>query len=513
MSPVRRRSGKDLAVVLGWVALLVLTVAFVAVLERQRLISELQTEAAILHRLASQRADQHDAHLTSLSALAVAAEAGRQDLFREVAATIQRFYPRIVAVDLVPLDRSGRNITTRPGLPGELAETIIAGATASGGELVLRPVPEAENRYLLIKRSPNTDAARYGLALTVDVGGLLASEGEFWARPSVTRRLSLPDGAVLFDSGPDGAAMQFSKALGSRSQPLVLEAGITPRLADILPAGRVLAAVGAMTMLYLLAVIGRRQLARAHLAERQARLSAVDARLAHASRVNALGEMASGMAHELTQPLTAILSQAQAGRHLARRGDVDGSAKSLGRIVEQAKRAAAILDRLRDWSRPQSGRIERVPVNEAIGSVEALLRREVEQGGVSLTSDLSGTCDSVLRLDRIALEQIVFNLMRNAVEAARDSAERWVRLTSGVAENGIVIEVADSGPGVPENIRERLFEPFVTGKRHGTGLGLALSQRLAERMGGELTQVEGRAATVFRLWLPRALAESREVAE
>ncbi|WP_256212601.1 HAMP domain-containing sensor histidine kinase [Loktanella sp. DSM 29012] len=511
---MKRLQGAGRSIVLfGWLGLLVVTMVVMAALERQRLFSELQTEAAILHRLASQRADQHDAHLTSLSALAVAGEAERQDLFLDVAATIQRFYPRIVAVDLVPLDRPVRYVTTRPGLPDALAETIVASAEASEGELVLRSAPEANDRYLVVKRSPNTDAARFGLALTVDADRLLETDADFWTRSSVARSLSLPNGTVLFDTGPGDVEMQFSKALGSISQPLILNAGIAPRLTDLLPPGRVLAVVAAMTLLYLLAVLGLRQRVRTRRAEREARLSADDARLAHASRVNALGEMASGMAHELTQPLTAILSQAQAGRHLARRGDVDGSETSFGRVVEQAKRAAAILDRLRDWTRPQSERIEEVPINEAIGNVEALLRREVEKEGVKLTTNLSTTRDVVLRLDRIALEQIVFNLARNAVDAATDSSERRVRITSDLMETGIVVEIADSGPGVPENIRDRLFEPFVTGKPDGTGLGLALCQRLTDRMGGDLTLVEKRGETVFRLWLPGATAEKREAAE
>lgn len=499
--------------VLGWLGLLILTVIGMAALERQRLFSELQTEAAILHRLASQRADQHDAHLTSLSALATVGEVERRDLFLDVAATIMRFYPRVVAVDLVPLDRPDHHITTRPGLSSELADVFVAGARSSDGALVLQADPEAEGRYLVIKRSPNTDAARFGLALTVDAPQLLATDDFFWLHPSVQRALYLPDGTALFRTRAETAAMHFRKALGSTSQPLILEAGIAPRLADLLPVRRLLAVLAVMTGLYLLAILGLRQLARARRAERLARLSADDARLAHASRVNALGEMASGMAHELTQPLTAILSQAQAGRRLAKLGGIEGSEAGFGRIVDQAKRAAVILDRLRDWTRPQSGRIEPVPINEAVGNVEALLRRDIEAGHVTLSTDLFATRNITLQLDRIALEQIVFNLLRNAVEAADESADRWVRVASEATETGIIVEVADSGPGVPEHIRERVFEPFVTGKKEGTGLGLALCQRLAERMGGELNLAEDRTETVFRLWLPVSDAENREAAE
>ncbi|MCB1495850.1 MAG: two-component sensor histidine kinase [Bauldia sp.] len=513
MSIAQSRNMGWAAIVLGWLGLLLVAVTALVLFERQRLSAELQAEAEILHREASQRADQHDAHLTSLSALAVASAADRQVLFLEVAATILRFYPRIAAVDLVPLDRPDRYVTTRPGLSDRLAGIIVAGARASHGELVLRPDPEADGRYLVIKRSPNTDAARFGLALTVDVETMLASDDDFWTRPSVTRSLALPGGRLLFGTPPGDAAMRFAAPLGSGSQPLVFEAGMSPQLADLLPAGRVIGILGGVSVLYLLALLGLRQRVRARRAERLASLNAADARLAHASRVNALGEMASGMAHELTQPLTAILSQAQAGRHLARRGDAGGSEASFGQVVEQAKRAAVILDRLRDWTRPQSERAEQAPINEAIGNVEALLRRDIEATRVTLLTDLSATRNVTLRLDRIALEQIVFNLVRNALEAVATSTEKWIRLTSHLAEGGVVLEVSDSGPGIPDAIRARLFEPFVTGKPEGTGLGLALCQRLAERMGGTLTLAESRIGTVFRLWLPLPSTDNREAAE
>ena len=238
MSIAQSRNMGWAAIVLGWLGLLLVAVTALVLFERQRLSAELQAEAEILHREASQRADQHDAHLTSLSALAVASAADRQVLFLEVAATILRFYPRIAAVDLVPLDRPDRYVTTRPGLSDRLAGIIVAGARASHGELVLRPDPEADGRYLVIKRSPNTDAARFGLALTVDVETMLASDDDFWTRPSVTRSLALPGGRLLFGTPPGDAAMRFAAPLGSGSQPLVFEAGMSPQLADLLPAGQ-----------------------------------------------------------------------------------------------------------------------------------------------------------------------------------------------------------------------------------------------------------------------------------
>lgn len=494
----------------GWVVLLMAAAGLLAYAERQKLLGELQAEAHILHRLASQRADQHDAHLTSLSALAAAGKDDWQDLFLEVGATILRFYSRIEAIDLVPLGGGG-HLTSRPARSDTAAALIRGAARASEGQLELVPAPGARGRYLIVKRSPNTDDARFGLALQIDAAGLLVSDSSFWARSSVSTALYWPDGTVL-QGGAPAAGAQFAKPLGSASQPLVFAAGIAPGLPDLLPPGRLLGVAGLSTLLYLITGLGLRQLVRARRAETQARLSAQDARLAHASRVNALGEMASGMAHELTQPLTAILSQAQAGRHLAAQGADAPLGPVFADIASQAKRAAAILDRLRNWTRPRSGSVELVPVHEVIQGVELLLRSEAERAGIRLSA-APGALSLMVRADQVELEQVVFNLARNAIDAAVQGGEKKVAISARRSGEAVVIDVADSGPGVPENIRSRLFEPFVTSKADGTGLGLALCQRLAERMGGELSLAQEEAETVFRLRLPEARELVQEAAE
>ena len=330
----------------GWLALLVAGLVLTALFERSRLASEFDNEATVLHRLLSQRADQHDAHLTALSALASADSGKQPDLFLEVAATISRFYPRIVAIDLVPLAGSGGFLTTRPELSAEQAAVLRAAALRSEGKLDMRAAPWAPGRYLLTKRSPNTEDARFALAMEVDGAALMDVSTAFWARPSVVWSLLLPDGAPLAGAGRI-AAPEFEKPLGSQSQPLVLQADFAPRLSDLLPPGRLAAIAVLITLGYLGLVLGLGQYARARRAERQAYLSAQEARLAHASRVNTLGEMASGIAHELTQPLTAILSQAQAARHLSRRGDLGALEPAVQGIADQAKRASAIFDLMR----------------------------------------------------------------------------------------------------------------------------------------------------------------------
>lgn len=493
-----------------WALLAAVSVAAVSAVEQRRLFAELETESAILHRLASQRADQHDAHLTSLSAVAVAGGEERFDLFLDVAATIKRFYPRIRAVDLIPLTDGIEGASTRAGPPGGLRDIVRAAARASRRNLEIRTAAANSGTYLLIKRSPNTDAARYALTLEVDAAALIASDAAFWSRPTVTRSIRMPDGTVLV-GGETGAVPDFSKPLGSASQPLILETSIAPGLAGLFPPGRIAAILGLITALYLATLLALRQVARTRTAERQMRLSAQEARLAHASRVNSLGEMASGMAHELTQPLTAILSQVQAGRRLLERGDTGALRDVLDDTVAQARRAAAILDRLRRWSRPNRNVASASSLNDAARSVEALLGPEAVRIEAGLHLDLSDGALPV-KADPVELEQVIFNLVRNALDAVGEAPRREVTLTTRQDVGRAVLEVADTGPGVPQALRPRLFEPFVTGRPDGTGLGLALCQRLVERMEGEIALRTDTPGTVFRVSLPLSFETARRAA-
>jgi signal transduction histidine kinase len=498
-----------LAIWFAAVAAVVLGVVFV---ERARDANQLVAEAATLHRLASQRADQHDAHLTNLSAVASAGTAPRHDLFLEVAATIRRFYPRIEAIDLIPFDTgagAADAITTRRSLPDETARAIRSAALRSDGAIAVLASPDPEGRYLLVKRSPNSDAARFALALQIDAAGLLESDTPFWRRAGAAAALFMPGGEQLLGRiGPSGLPAAASAApLGSGSQPLVLKTAFVPSWADLLPVRTVATGIAAVTLLLAVGAALLRLMARTRQAERQARLSAQETRLAHAQRVNLLGEMASGMAHELTQPLTAILSQSQAGLRLLER---DGGALAVKPIlhdtVEQARRASGILDRLRSWSRPERDAAVVTPLNAVAESVKALALPEARSQGVALDLSLDAL-DPTVTANAVELEQVVFNLVRNAIEALKHStvAERRVAIVTRVLGDRAILDVADSGPGVAAAIRPHLFEPFVTGKPGGTGLGLALASRLVERMDGEIALIEGAASgATFRISLPLA---------
>jgi len=484
-----------------WVLVCGIALAALASFERRARLADLTAESERLHAVASQRVDQHDAHLTALSAIAVAGQEQRPDLFREVAGTIMQFYPRIIGISLVPLNAED-GVLDVGVREADLRELIRAAAGRSTGAPVLVRFPSERPAYLIVKRSPNSEAARYGLALVIDAAALLDGDSAYWTRPETARWLALPNGTTLVDAAEDGLSPQFTRALSSGTQPLQLRTAIRMTVSDILPPGRValvlaLIAFGAMA----LRAIGR-QRAQVRAAEARAELSGLETRLSHASRVNALGEMASGMAHELTQPLTAILAQAQAARHLTARGDSDRVAAILDDVVGQTRRASAILERLRTWTRPRGRNAEPIDLRECIHVAETLLAGQATELGARLDVTVPPT-PVLVEGDRVELEQVLFNLIRNALDAVAESAGvREVAVEASLEGNMAVTFVSDTGPGIRSDVRDRLFTPFVTTRENGTGLGLALSHRLVERAGGDLTVVETREGARFRISLP-----------
>lgn len=482
--------------------LLLAAAGALAFFQRDALVAELEQESTVLHRLASQRADQHDAHLTALSAIAVAAGSEQHKLFLDVAETITRFYPRIDEVQLVPLDPQGEVVGTEP-LDPAAAALVRSAAQASKGQIALLPHPGRQHHYIMVKRSPNSDAALYGLMIGIDAQKLLDEAGTFWSRPGVALGLSLPDGHSLVGNSRSPETVRFTKVLGSQSQPLLLETGMKIGIADVYPPLQTGLTLLAVALAYLAALAALRQRARARAAVEQARLSALESRLAHASRVNALGEMASGLAHELTQPLTAILAQAQAGRRMLGQGDASALEPVLDDTVTQARRASAILQRFRNWSRPQRGAATAFDLREVLANVRSLLAPQAALHGAQLEFEMPEHSVSVVA-DPVEMEQVVFNLVRNAIEAA-GNATGTGRIVVKLEQDGsqTVLDVADNGPGVAEELRPRLFTPFTTTRADGTGLGLALSQRLVERAGGEIALVDGGPGATFRVTLPR----------
>jgi signal transduction histidine kinase len=488
-------------VVAVWVISGLAYLYYTAVTQRALIETELERETGTLHRIVSQRADQHDAHLTSLSALAISEETPQIDLVLQVAGAIQRFYPRVTEIDLVSLRPDLPSISTRTSSDDvtEIRSVGRAAAARSSGKFELLPSPVSAGRYLIVKRSPNTDAARFGLTIEVDARALAKTESPFWKKPGASVALSLPDESLLFGESIEGLSraadsvftrsLVTQRELGSRTQPLILTTRFVYGAGDLFPVEQV--AIGLVTIGTILAalVLVIKLASKTRSAEQRARLGEQDARIAHASRVNALGEIASGMAHELNQPLTAILSQSQAGVRLLARHDTDPVAieRILKSNITQSKRAADIIVRLREWTSTTPPVSVPQNVNRCIENVVFLLGPDCRRQGIGVTVQTDPAGPEVSG-DSVEIEQVLFNLVRNAMEALEQSSKevKTIRVSSLISDQQVVLAVTDNGPGIDPEMRERLFEPFVTGKKKGMGLGLVLCERIVERMGGNI---------------------------
>ena len=492
-----------LRMLLVWLLLMAAVTTALAAYQYVSLLGELERQSNALQAEASRRADQHDAHVTALSAVAQAEQGPDYGLLLDVAAPILQFYPRIDEVQLVSLNDEGPAIGTRP-LEGELAAAIRRAGSVFTGRPALLASGLRPGHYMIVKRSPNSETASKLLVLAVDSAGLLASDAPFWSAKQAVIRLKMPDGTLLFGPPELPEKPQYVRQLSSASQPLLLEVALSITWQDLLPGRALLALLGSASVVFLLGIVMVRQRMRMRAAERRAELSGMEARLTHASRVNALGEMASGLAHELTQPLTAILAQAQAGRRLLARQDLGTLSGALDDMVEQARCASNMLDRFRNWSLPHRRPAAAHDLRAALRNVDALLAGEAARQDVIIDIIVPDTPLPV-RVDPVEIEQVMFNLLRNALDSLGSSEVRGA-ITATLSQQGdfAVLEVTDNGPGVAPELRDRLFTPFATTKKNGMGLGLALSQRLVERADGEILYVDGENGALFRVVLPVA---------
>jgi two-component system sensor kinase FixL len=225
---------------------------------------------------------------------------------------------------------------------------------------------------------------------------------------------------------------------------------------------------------------------------RRAELEARDAReqMMHVSRLATVGEMAAGISHELNQPLAAITTYAQAARRLLIASDFRDAdiTDALEQIAGQALRAGEIIRRLRNLVRNRQTQRESTQINALIEELGALTRVDARMHDVRVRLDLAAVLPE-LELDPIQIQQVLLNLVRNAVQALeyQESAGREVSIRTALAADGDVeIRVCDTGSGVTEDMLERLFLPFATTKSDGTGLGLAISRSIIEAHKGTL---------------------------
>jgi len=218
--------------------------------------------------------------------------------------------------------------------------------------------------------------------------------------------------------------------------------------------------------------------------------------LRHSLRLATAGEMAGAIAHEVNQPLTALTNYARSGQMLIAEGRTAELAPVIEKMLGEAQRASEVVRRLRDFFREGRTRLERVPVAELLDSV----RRDPAHGGVTVNGEV-GLPD--LLVDRLQIELVLRNLVKNAAEAVDGPPGKGLITLSAQRHDPqhVRIVVADNGPGVPASCREQVFEPFVSGKPSGMGLGLAVSRAIAEAHGGTLDAMPGPHGE-FHLVLP-----------
>ena len=219
-------------------------------------------------------------------------------------------------------------------------------------------------------------------------------------------------------------------------------------------------------------------------------LRAAQAELAHVNRVTTMGQLTASIAHEVNQPISATVTNAQAAlRWLAADPpDMDEVRQALGRISENGKRAGEVIGRIRALIKKVPARKDRLDINEAILDIVALTRSEALRDGVSLHTQLATGLPCV-EGDRVQLQQVILNLVMNAIEAMSgiDEAPRELLINTGLDVAGdVLVSVRDSGPGLQNQNVDRLFEAFYTTKPAGMGMGLAICRSIIEAHGGRM---------------------------
>ncbi|HEY9216901.1 MAG TPA: PAS domain S-box protein [Phenylobacterium sp.] len=249
--------------------------------------------------------------------------------------------------------------------------------------------------------------------------------------------------------------------------------------------------------------------------ETERRLQDLQSELVHVSRLTSMGEMASALAHELNQPLSAIANYVKGSVRLldSGRSDPEKLRTALIEAGEQALRAGQIIRRLRDFV--ARGEVERSIENlpQLIEEAGALAMVGAKEYGVRVRFDLDRRADLVLA-DKVQIQQVVLNLMRNSVDAMHDQPRRHLLVQTRTAPDDMVeVLVSDTGPGISPEVADQLFQPFVTTKSQGMGVGLSICRTIVEAHGGRIwveTNVDGGAEFHFTLKAARMeeMAES-----
>lgn len=478
---------------------------WLAVARLQQLHAAFETDARIVHRLLSQRVVQHDAIMATLALLqpAATANAAAGSGASSPLPRLPSVYPQILAV-LQHSAQADWPAALRDELAAAEATSRRTGHAAMGGLNL-----PAGRYYLVLAGTP----ASY--ALHIDLRATIPTEEWPMDLAASPVRVTLEQGAEAFVVQPGKPPSEawgvrsyaFHKPLAAASQSLDVVAARSVGLRELPWWGM----LGWCLLTAALWVAGH-----ALWRQRVARQRAEELlRLGQVARLNTLGELAAGMAHELNQPLTALLSSTQAAQRLLADDppEINTAQTAMARAVEQARRASTVVGRLRRLvERPDlAGQAQPLALPTSVQDALHLLEPELNQRGVVPEVAVAPDLPAVMA-EPVALQQIIHNLLMNALQALEQvpPAERRLRISlqpAGPAQ--VALSVRDHGPGIPPDARQRLFEPFFTTRSGGLGLGLTLCESLAQAMGAQLALAPeapadaGRGAE-FVLMLPTA---------
>lgn len=447
-----------------------------------------------LQRQMLEKVAQHKAHLTALTAVAALQSPDASSALQHVVRSIEAIYPRIQEVQLVTSGHPATGSCLNPAVTQAAAALQLKASTSLPDTLY-------PGHYIFIKKIA-TPAG--WLCVRIDSAHLLDHN----TLPSdMGLRIQLKQQSLFEPAAPFRQSQPFAEfTLNGYDQPLHVQLLARPQgLFQPLSWGMLLisALISAALVAAVYLVWSSRLQSKQH--QQQARQLANEAQLAHASRVNSMGEMASGIAHELAQPVTALLSQSQAALRAHERGKPDLLAAALQANVREARCAGAILERMRSYVSNAPSQPHRLELGQAVSQALLLLEGPARQAQVALHWQAPQPPCWVLA-DPVALEQVLHNLVRNALDALGSSppasGSASIVITLGQGDTLALLQVQDNGPGVDAETAQRIFEPFFTTKSEGMGLGLPLCATLMERMGGQLQYVPGPGGACFVMHLP-----------
>lgn len=311
------------------------------------------------------------------------------------------------------------------------------------------------------------------------------------------------DPAALPYARPQGGDCELQRAAGDTLAARVITRALAP--VDGVPSG----------MLAVVTDLSEQR--RVECARRQAedRARAHLNQLAHVARVSSLGEMASAIAHEINQPLTAIASYARAcmRRLQAAATPQPDVLEAMAKVADEALRAGEVVRHIRAFLQAREAEMAPIEPNRLVGEVLRLAQPEARQLGAVLQTELAAGLPQVIG-EPIQLEQVILNLVRNGLEAMRDagSSPRVVTLRTAMVDDTVEISVRDTGPGIDPAAAEQLFEPFYTTKSEGLGIGLAISRSIVAMHEGTLRAAAGSdGGAIFTIHLPRMHCHAQRI--